>query len=173
MDLLLRFWDNELNRVVTRYFDSMFLGHTRAADLLEKFKGGFSKLNLSNMLQVSMDGPSINWKFMDLLQQDRSESDPNITSLINIGSCGLHVVHGAFKHGAIKAGWKLDGVFRSLYHCFHDSPARREDYVAANDGSALFGLKFCATRWLKDVPVAERAIQIWPNGQKYIASTQI
>lgn len=36
-DLLLRFLDNELNIVVTRYFDSVFLGHTRAEDLLRKF----------------------------------------------------------------------------------------------------------------------------------------
>lgn len=29
MDLHLRFWDSELNKAVTRYFDSVFLGHTR------------------------------------------------------------------------------------------------------------------------------------------------
>ena len=171
MDLLLRFWDVELNRVVTRYYDSVFLGHTRAEDLLGKFKSGLSKLNARNMLQISMDGPSTNWKFLDLLVQDREESEPNIPSLINVGSCGLHIVHGAFKYGATKAGWKLDGVMRSLYNCFNDSPARREDYLTANDGDAKFGLKFCSTRWLEDVPVAERAIDIWPCVQKYIATT--
>ena len=41
----------ELNRVVTRYYDSVFLGHTRAEDLLGKFKSGLSKLNARNMLQ--------------------------------------------------------------------------------------------------------------------------
>ena len=29
MDLMLRFWDNELNKVVSRYFCSQFMGHTR------------------------------------------------------------------------------------------------------------------------------------------------
>ena len=162
MDLLLRFWDDELNRVVTRYFDSVFLGYTRAEDLLGKFKGGLSKLNMRNMLQISMDGPSTNWKFLDLLVEDREESEPDIPSLINVGSCGLHIVHGAFKYGATKAGWKLVGVMRSLYNCFNDSPARREDYLAACGGNAKFGLQFCSTRWLEDVPVAERAINIWP-----------
>ena len=38
MDLIVRFWDNQKNRIVTRYLDSQFLGHTRAADLLERFK---------------------------------------------------------------------------------------------------------------------------------------
>lgn len=171
-DLLLRFLDNELNIVVTRYFDSVFLGHTRAEDLLRKFISGLSKLNLAYMLQISMDGPSTNWKFLDLLEHDREESDPNIPSLINFGSCGLHIGHRAFKHGATTAGWKIDGVLPYVYNCFHDSPARREDYLEANDGNALFGLKFCSTFWLEDVQVAERSLQIWPNVQTYISSTQ-
>lgn len=125
MDLPLRFWDNELNRVV-------FQGHTRAQDLLQKFKCGMGKLNMANMLQISIDGPSTNWKLLELLMQDRLELDPNPPSLINIGSCGLHVVLGAFKHGAIKAGWKIDGVLRSVYPCFIDSPARQKVYLEAN-----------------------------------------
>jgi hypothetical protein len=43
------------------------------------------------------------------LMQYRQDLDPNIPSLINIGSCGLHVAHGALKHWVVKAGWKLDG----------------------------------------------------------------
>jgi len=81
MDLLLRFWDNELDRIVTRYFDSVFLGHTRAQDLLKMFKCGMGKLNMANMLQISMGGPSTNWKFFELLMQDREELDPNTPSL--------------------------------------------------------------------------------------------
>ena len=123
--------------------------------MLGKLKAGLSKLNARNMLQISMDGPSTNWKFLDLLVQDREESEPNIPSLINVGSCGLHIVHGAFKYGATKAGWKVDGVMRSLFNCFNDSPARREDYLTANGGDAKFGLKFCSTCWLEDVPVAK------------------
>ena len=38
MDLIVRFWDIKKNRVVSRYIDSQFLGHTRAVDLLESFK---------------------------------------------------------------------------------------------------------------------------------------
>ena len=92
--------------------------------------------------------------------------------LINIGSCGLHVVHGAFKHGASKTGWKLDGIMRALYQCFNDSPARREDYLTANKGNAQFGLQFCNTRWSEDVLVAGRTIKIWPNIKTYILTEQ-
>ena len=172
MDLHLRFWDDELNKVVTRYFESVFLGHTRSGDLLLKFNEALAKMNMSNMLQISMDGPNTNWKFYDTFIQQRQESDPDILMLVNIGSCGLHVVHGAFKYGASKTEWKLDGILRAVYHCFNDTPARREDYVTANKGKADFALQFCSTRWLEDIPVAERAIKIWPNIKTYIVAEQ-
>ena len=51
-----------------------------------------------------MDGPNTNWKLRDELIMDRTISDPEISQLINVGSCGLHVVHGAFKAGATATG---------------------------------------------------------------------
>ena len=36
MDLVLRFWDTCKNKAPVRYWDSMFLGHATAADLLKK-----------------------------------------------------------------------------------------------------------------------------------------
>ena len=56
MDLLVRYWDDEVKEVVTRYFGSEFLGHTSAGDLCDKFLKGLSPLNQANMVQVSMDG---------------------------------------------------------------------------------------------------------------------
>ena len=38
-------------------------------------------------------------------------------------------------------------------------------------GSTLFPLKFCGTRWLEDVPVAERALQIWNHISKHAMTT--
>ena len=75
-----------------------------------------------------MDGPNVNWKFFEDLLQDRSQSDPDIPKLINIGCCGLHVVHGAFKYEATATGWKLDSLLRSMWYILSESPARREDY---------------------------------------------
>lgn len=52
---------------------------------------------------------------------------------------------------------------------FHDSPARREDFIEMTKTST-FPLKFCAHRWVEDLAVAERAIEIWPAVQTYINS---
>ena len=47
------------------------------------------------MFQVSMDGPIVNLKFIKKLQKDRLENEQH--ELINMGSCGLHTIHGAFR----------------------------------------------------------------------------
>lgn len=160
MDLLVRYWDDEVKEVVTRYFGSEFLGHTRAGDLRDKFLKGLSPLNQANMVQVSMDGPSTNWKFYEELVKLRNGQDPDIPLLLNLG----------FKTGAQKIGWNIDSLLRSLYNLFHDAPARAEDFVNIT-GSTQFPRKFCSTRWLEDAPVAERAIMIWPNIVKYVNET--
>ena len=85
MDMIVRFWDKTTHRVIFR----QFLGHTRATDLLKNFKIGLIGLHSANLLQVSMDGPATNWKFYDNLLEDRKQEDPNIPSLLNVGSCGL------------------------------------------------------------------------------------
>lgn len=54
------------------------------------------------MVQASMGGPSTNWKFYEELVKLCDEQDPDIPLLLNLSSCSLHVVHGAFKTGAQK-----------------------------------------------------------------------
>ena len=169
MDMIIRFWDKTTQRVISRYLDSQFLGHTRATDLLKNFNIGLIGLHSANLVQVSMDGPATNWKFYDNLLKERQQEDPNMPSLLNVGSCGLHVVHGGFQTGATATGWKLESLLRSLWYLFVDAPARREDYETITE-SKVYPLHFCATRWLEDVPVAERAIQIWPAMVKYVTT---
>ena len=45
-----------------------------------------------------MDGPSVNLEFMQELIKHREELEIE-EKMIDIGTCGLHVVHGAFKCG--------------------------------------------------------------------------
>lgn len=53
---------------------------------------------------------------------------------------------------------------------FSDSPARREEYETLT-GSSTWPLSFWGTRWLEDVPVAERALLVWPHIEKYVRTT--
>lgn len=164
MDLIVSFWSKSLNQVCTRYLNSVFLGHARASDLIEKFREGVSDLDLNKLLQISMDGPSVNLKFLRVIREDLLAE--NGCDLLDLGSCGLHVVHGAFRRGHDATDWNLNDTFKAFYQLFKGSPARRSDYIAIT-GCEIFPRKFCQIRWVENVAVAERAIQIFPNIKKY------
>ena len=167
MDFSIRFWNNEKNIIVNRYFGSEFFGHGTASDLLDHFKLGTSKLQLKKITQISMDGPNVNLKFYRDFLDERQNFQPDIPIPIDIGSCGLHIIHGAFKTGFDETGWKIDNILRSLGYLFNDSPARRADYTDITS-SMIFPLKFCGTRWIEDAAVADRAVICWENIKKYL-----
>ena len=69
MDFSLRFWDKTANESVAQYFDSKCLSRASARDLLKEFQQTLKDLHESSMLQVSMDGPSVNWALCDELRK--------------------------------------------------------------------------------------------------------
>ena len=163
MDFHVRIWNHD--KVETRYYGSEFLGHASAEDMLEKFHSCKENLSFRNLIQLSMDGPCVNWKFYKMVE-DELKNDYNC-NLLNTGSCGIHIVHGAFQDGCKAAGWTVQQTLSSLYWLFKDSPARRDDYSKVT-GSSVFPLKFCQHRWLENVSVAERALEVWPHIVKFV-----
>ena len=89
-------------------FDSNVLGHASAQDLLKEFQEALKDLRESSMLQVSMDGPSVNWALYDELRKHGEREE--LPSLIKIGSCGLHIVHGALETCVTAIEWDLKGI---------------------------------------------------------------
>lgn len=100
MDIHLRFWDSNLNKVFTQYLTSAFFGHGTAEDKLKSFYEVTEKIDLSKLLQISMDGPNVNWKFYETFQSDLKK-EYNM-ECVSIGNCGLHIMNNAFKKGAEK-----------------------------------------------------------------------
>ena len=168
MDINIRYFHRD--KVVSQYLDSQFLGHSTAIDLLHAFKKGTSKLNPNKLLQVSMDGPNVNLKFLHEVIDDRKRSDPDLPGILQLGTCTLYTIHGAFTTAIKGTGWGLAKLLRALWYLFHDSPARRDDFQSITK-SNVFMLQFCSTRWVEDVIVAERAVEIWPNVVKYVNET--
>lgn len=125
-------------------------------------------LNMRELLSVGMDGPNVNFKFMELLQAEHAELYGG-SKIISVGSCGLHTLHNAMKAGFNV--WHLDKLLRTLHFVFHYVPARREDYTTVT-GSSSFPLAFCGHRWVENVPVAERAIQVWPALRLYVNAAE-
>ena len=90
--------------------------------------------------------------------------DEEMPPLDCTGSCGLHVISGALQSGVKPAEWGTEKVLMGMYKFLHKSPGRRADYLNISNGTDVFAMKFCPTRWFENAPVAERAIEVW----KYI-----
>ncbi|XP_058628921.1 uncharacterized protein LOC131538802 [Onychostoma macrolepis] len=71
LDVHVRFWDDDC--VQSRYLGSQFLGHGTAQDLLHHIKECVAKLNMRQLVSISMDGPNVNLKLGDLLQKEHAE----------------------------------------------------------------------------------------------------
>ena len=144
MAIQIRYFDRVENRVKGRCLDSKCFGHATHQDLFIQFTQAPYKLDTNKMFQVSMDGPIVNLKSLKKLQKDRLESEQH--ELINMGSCGLHTIHGAFKTGAESISWKIRKTLHGSYQILHDSPARRDDFKTITTSSDIYPFNFCASR---------------------------
>ncbi|XP_035998777.1 uncharacterized protein LOC118564524 [Fundulus heteroclitus] len=162
LDVHVRFW--EAGFVQSRFFGSQFMGHSKAQDLLHHFKNCVRQLDMKNLLSIGMDGPNVNLKFLNDFQQEHAEVHGG-RQLINVGSCGLHTLHNSLKTGF--SIWNIEKLLRAMHFVFHNVPARREDYTK-HTGSSIFPLPFCGHRWVENLPVAERAIEVWPKLKEYV-----
>ena len=104
--------------LVIRFWDSCLLG-----------------LDLSKQIQLSMDGPSVNLKVVNKISKERE--DAGLSKLINVGSCNLHVVHGALKSATEATGWNLKSIMKSSFQVLKDSPTRREDYICITESTVF------------------------------------
>ena len=169
MDIHIRYWDTATSTVCTRFLDSKFLGHATADIMKENFVESVKCLQLTNLYQISMDGPNVNWKFHSELAEEMRD-DYNC-EFLNIGSCGLHVLHGSFKDGLEASGWEIDSYLTSSNKLFKDAPARSEDFKNVS-GSQKLPAKFCKHRWLENVSVANQAIEMIPHMKKYVKAVK-
>lgn len=110
-----------MNEVCSRYYTSAFLGHTRSHDLIEAFTDNINKKMLTKIIQISMDGPNVNLRFLKDLQENE-----DCKKFIDIGTCGLHILHNAFKTSFNDIEWKIGEFLKALFYLFENQPARRQ-----------------------------------------------
>ena len=72
-----------------------------------------------------MDGLSVNIKFYTELVEMRDKVQ--LPSLIDIGICSLHVIHGAFKTGIESTNWEMKKKSKRSFQLLHDLSACRAD----------------------------------------------
>ena len=91
------------------------------------------ELSEDKLVQLSMDGPSVNVKLVQVVQDDRK--DKGLPHLLDIGTCGLHSLHGLFKTRIEKSEWEMKSLMKASFNIHHDSPARLDDYQSVTKSS--------------------------------------
>ena len=81
---------------------------------------------LPKISQASMDGPNVNWKFYDYLTENHSK--PHIKKRIDIGTCGLHVIHGPWQTCNKKPQGTLTLSFARFIDCLKASKGNITEY---------------------------------------------
>ena len=110
-----------------------------------------------------MDGPNVNLKLHALMDEELCSETEGAPAMLSAGLYGLPTVHNAFKAGANASERGIEDILSSLYWIFFtDTPAQRKDFTAITS-SEMFLLKYCKHRWLKNVPVVRRAMEMWPS----------
>ena len=157
MDLLICFWDEETNKVITGYLGSEFLEQSSAKDLKS-----VSEIDKTKLLQVSSNGPNVNLYFLTNLAHLREEEllDP----VLNVGTCGLHVVHGSFKTGAEGSEWNLSIISQAMWRLLDRSP-RRSVYENITE-SLEYCCDFCGHCWCEKEKCAGKTDSILKGSQK-------
>ena len=89
-----------------------------------------------------MDRTNINWKFVQTLSKERTEN--GLSDLIDIDSCPLHVINGAFQTGNMASSWNLKKILKAERQIINDIPVRIEYFMSVTC-SSVFILPFCAT----------------------------
>ena len=170
MDSHFRFWSEEQNEVVRRFYTALMFGHAKgakvAAAMVDKLEE--DKVNLSSILTLSSDGPNVNKTFFRAVNTSlKGAGNPG---MINIGTCNLHVVHNSFCKALEAYGTPVDDLAVDIHSFFKISSARREDFKfiqLEEEMETHTVLRHVPSRWLTLGPVVDRLIEQWEPLQKY------
>ena len=69
LDVHIILFDENARQIKRNYIGSEFLGHEDAETVVKAFKSVRGKLEfVHNLVQISMDGPILNWKIVEILK---------------------------------------------------------------------------------------------------------
>ena len=114
----IRYWNETAKQVGMQFFEFQFPRCPNAKNLFDQLITSLKDFPSECFFQLSIDGPNTNWSVLTVLHDDHCEKD--YPKIIGIGSCSLHVLHGAFTSGVEATDWFLNKVWK----IFDDSLAR-------------------------------------------------
>ena len=90
-----------------------------------------------------------------------------VPRLVDIGTCGLHTVHGSLKNGIKSSDWEIGKILKAVFKLLDESPARRDIFRNVTE-SEVFPLPYCGYRWCENECCLNRAEAIRQCFVKFI-----
>ncbi|CAF3741579.1 unnamed protein product [Rotaria socialis] len=113
------------------------LGHATAdivsRSIIDSLKS--DEVDITKMLMLGGDNPNVNIAIEDILykkvtaERKKKSSSVPLLGLISIGSCPLHIIHGAFRKGFKSTAWFIDESINDIWCWFSRSSARQGDFI--------------------------------------------
>lgn len=95
-DAYVFYFSSSFGKFVSHYLGTLFVGHCSSKDLISHFYKFEEKIKWDSqyLLQVSMDGPSVNLAFKRELEKDFAAKQK---TFIDLPTCTIHKLHNSFK----------------------------------------------------------------------------
>lgn len=124
MDLHVIYWEDTKNHAVTRYLDCSFMGKLSTNDVC----------NIKSCIETLEDAK---------INEARFDADIG-KNLLDLGKCGLHIMHNTFKGGENTSAWDIKKLLSVICEIFCGSPSYQADYEKLKSTSLRdYLLAFC------------------------------
>ena len=124
--------------------------------VFEHFDCSIQTLDKAKLLEVFSDGPNVNLAFFELLKESRREAELN--ELLDIGTCGLHILHKASNWIVKKTSERNEQNFPRKPLGASKMQANFEKLTSST--KADFPLHFFFTRLTENAIVAKKAQEV-------------
>lgn len=163
MDILIRFYNEEVKEITVYHLESFHIGHGTAANMFDCVSDVLEQLPQAKLFSFYSDGP----KVMASLKGKVKTFNPN---LIDISTCSLHKVHNGFSAGLNVFSGDVETLLIDIYYFFKHSAAQSEDFNTIQKQMGLSErvlLRHSSSRWLTLQSSVTRFIELYGALSKF------
>ena len=168
LDIKIRYWSNNQNKIVIHHLRTYFLGHATGEQLANKLVSSLQEDNISlkQLQALESDGPNVNKTLWNNVNEVVLALPERGKGLVDIATCNLNVFHNEFSKTLSSFENSVSEFFINIHLFFKLSPDRKQDYKIVQEelGITIHAfLKHVDSRWLTLKPVLENIIEQWPG----------